>query len=149
MIEKIKEMLGFTDEYYDDYEDEYEVDEQNVSAIENVYKSKNMSHNKVVNLPNTVKGTNAKIDIYKPQCMEEIAQASDSLREYKIVVINTTGLDRKIAQRMIDFISGTCYALDGKLETIESDVYILVPENIELSSDLKNSVSKSLFNWNK
>ncbi len=64
------------------------------------------------------------------------------------MVINTTGLENRVAQRLLDFMGGSSYSLGGSLEEIEKGVYILSPASVEVSNDLKNELSgKGLFNW--
>ena len=51
-------------------------------------------------------------------------QLGDNLKSRKIVVVNTTALDPKVGQRLLDFVGGVCYALGGDLQQIEKGVYI-------------------------
>ena len=74
----------------------------------------------------------------------------DALKNRRIVLVNTTILEFKIAQRLLDFISGSCYALGGEVQQIEKGVYLLSPSNVEVTNELKNELStKALFNWSK
>lgn len=151
VMSKVKNFLGFGeyDEEYDEYDDFDEV-EGEVSAtmdetIEPVIQNKR--GNKVVNIHTS---SSAKVTITRPVAYEEATEICDALKNRRIVLVNTAGLEIKIAQRLLDFISGSCYALGGELQEIEKGVYILSPSNVEVTSDLKNELSsKALFSWTK
>ena len=65
-------------------------------------------------------------------------------------VKHTSALERRIAQRLLDFVSGACFALAGELQEIERGVYILSPSNVEVTNELKSELSsKGMFNWSK
>ncbi|MGE5629240.1 MAG: cell division protein SepF, partial [Solirubrobacterales bacterium] len=101
----------------------------------------------VVSIHTTI---SAKVKILKPTCFEEAADICDDVKNRKIVVINTTSLEQRVAQRLLDFLGGASYALSGNLEEIEKGVYLVSPSNVEVNNDLKSELStKGLFSWNK
>lgn len=150
VFSKVKSFLGF-DEYedYEDYEDEeYESESgEEEDSIEPVITSKKNQNNKVVNIHTS---SSIKVTITKPVEYEEATEICEALKNRRIVLVNTTALELKIAQRLLDFIGGSCYALGGELQQIEKGVYLLSPSNVEVTSELKNEISsKALFNWSK
>ena len=147
ILSKVKSLLGFEDyEEYEDYEDEeYENEMRDDEEIEPVITNKKNS--KVVNIHTS---STAKVTITKPVDYEEATEICEALKNRRIVLVNTTVLELKIAQRLLDFISGSCYALGGELQQIEKGVYILSPSNVEVTNELKNELSsKAVFNWSK
>ena len=148
VLSKVKSLLGFEDyEDYEDYEDEeYESEvREEEESIEPVITNK--QNNKVVNIHTS---TSVKVTITKPVDYEEATEICEALKNRRIVLVNTTVLELKIAQRLLDFISGSCYALGGELQQIEKGVYLLSPSNVEVTNELKNELSsKALFNWSK
>ena len=147
VLSKVKSLLGFEDyEEYDNYEDEdYEKEVVEDEEVEPVITNKKNS--KVVNI-HTSSAT--KVTITKPVDYEEATEICEALKNRRIVLVNTTVLELKIAQRLLDFISGSCYALGGELQQIEKGVYLLSPSNVEVTNELKNELSsKALFNWSK
>lgn len=147
VFSKVKEIFGF-EEYDEDYEEYDEADERDNEVEEDfepVLASK--KGNKVVNIHTA---NSAKVMITRPIAYEDATEICDSLKNRKIVVVNTTALENKIAQRLLDFISGSCYALNGELQEIEKGVYILSPSNVEVTTELKSELTtKGLFNWSK
>ena len=148
VLSKVKSILGFEDyEDYDDFEDEeYENEEmEEENSAEPVITNK--KNNKVVNIHTS---SAVKVTITKPSDYEEAMEICDALKNRRIVLVNTTILEFKIAQRLLDFISGSCYALGGEVQQIEEGVYLLSPSNVEVTNELKNELStKALFNWSK
>ena len=148
VLSKVKSILGFEDyEDYDDFEDEeYENEEmEEENSAEPVITNK--KNNKVVNIHTS---SAVKVTITKPSDYEEAMEICDALKNRRIVLVNTTALEIRIAQRLLDFISGSCYALGGELQQIEKGVYILSPSNVEVTNELKNELSsKALFSWTK
>ncbi|AIY83050.1 cell division protein SepF [Clostridium baratii] len=153
MISKMKNILGFGDFDEDFEDDEFEENFQDGSddemvvdeSIEPVISGK--KSNKVVNIHTSA---SAKVLITKPTAYEEAMEICDAVRNRRIVVVNTTNLDIRTAQRLLDFIGGSCYALHGDIQEIEKRVYLLSPSNVEVTSELKSELtSKALFNWSK
>lgn len=116
VISKVKSLLGFEDyEEYDEYEEEqYEEQVKDEDEIEPVITNKKNS--KVVNIHTS---STTKVTITKPIDYEEATEICEALKNRRIVLVNTTVLELKIAQRLLDFISGSCYALGGELQQIE------------------------------
>jgi cell division inhibitor SepF len=150
VLGKVKSIFGFGeyDEEYDDY-DEYSeeavdgiVEDDNIEPV-----IQNKRNNKVVNIHTS---SSAKVSIVKPTAYDEATEVCEALKNRKIVLINTSALEIKIAQRLLDFVSGSCYALGGELQEIEKGVYLLSPSNVEVTNELRSELSsKALFNWNK
>ncbi|QAT40016.1 cell division protein SepF [Clostridium sp. JN-9] len=144
----MNKMMGFLglDEEIDD-EEEASENEEEFAEDSDMGPVISKRGNKVVSI-NTA--ASAKVLIVKPSTYEEAAEICDELKNRKIVVVNTTKLENKIAQRLLDFISGASYALAGSLEEVENGIYVLSPSNIEVSNELKNELNtKGIFNWTK
>lgn len=149
MINKMMGFLGLEEDIeIEEKEDNEEVIRENeTSEVESMFASAKKQSNKVVNIHTAA---SAKVVIIKPNDYDEAANICDNLRNRKIVVVNTTALEPKIAQRLLDFIGGACYALSGELQQVEKGVFILSPSNVEVSNDLKNELSsRGILNWNK
>ncbi|MBU5454603.1 cell division protein SepF [Caproiciproducens sp. MSJ-32] len=144
---KFKEMIGMGDDY------EEELNEFEDTALEEEYEEEiepiisKQKGNKVVNIHTTA---TTKVMITKPNNYDDAREIADAIKARKIVLVNATTLETKIAQRLVDFISGACYVLGATLQEIEQRVYLLSPSNVEVTNELKNELSsKALFNWNK
>ena len=79
--------------------------------------------------------------VIKPASMEDTREIADTLIEHSTVLLNLEGLDVDMAQRIIDFSSGSCYSIGGGLQKISSYIFILTPDNVEVSGDFQDVLS--------
>ena len=77
----------------------------------------------------------------RPVSFADARDLCDMLLSGRAVVINMEGVQVELAQRIIDFASGACYAIDGNLQKISSYIFIVTPANIELSGDFQSMIS--------
>lgn len=146
MFGKFKEIIGLG-EYEDEFDDleENEIEEEVQEDMEPIISKQ--KGNKVVNIHTA---STAKVMVTKPANYDDAREIADAIKARKIVLVNATTLETKVAQRLVDFISGSCYVLGATLQEIEQRVYLLSPSNVEVTNELKNELSsKALFNWNK
>lgn len=150
MINKVMDFLGLEEEMEEIEEVENENTEQEEEQIDNIFNSSNSKKAKGSKVVSIHTAASAKILILKPTDYDEALEICDNLKSRKIIVVNMTNLEGKVAQRLLDFMAGASYALGGSLEEIEKGVYIISPSNVEISNELKNELSsKGLLNWTK
>ena len=75
--------------------------------------------------------------VIKPHTMEDASEITETLLANCTVILNVEGLELEIAQRIIDFASGSCYALDGNLQKISNYIFIITPSTVEISGDFQ------------
>lgn len=92
--------------------------------------------NKVVSMSSR----GSEVYVIKPQEFNEAQTVTDFLKDGKTIVINMEGIELTAAQRIIDFIGGACYALDGSLQAISSNIFIAAPQDIEVTGDLRDEI---------
>ncbi|KYH29784.1 MULTISPECIES: cell division protein SepF [Clostridium] len=149
MINKVMGFLGLEEEVeeIEEIENEDIEQEEQIDNVFNVAASRKSKNGKVVSIHTTA---SAKILIVKPTDYDEAIEICDNLKNRKIIVVNMTKLEGKIAQRLLDFMGGASYALGGSLEEVEKGVYIISPSNVEISNELKNELSsKGILSWTK
>lgn len=91
------------------------------------------TNNKIVPIRTTPKGL--EVCIMKPTSFEDSQDICDMLLTGRAVVVNLEGFDPENAQRIMDFISGCVYALNGKLHQISRYIFIFSPDTIDISGD--------------
>ncbi len=89
-----------------------------------------------------VRGRN-EVYVIVPHDTSESQTVADFLKNGKTIVINMEGLELSAAQRIIDFIGGACYAIDGSLQAISANIFIAAPSSIEVSGDLREILGAS------
>ena len=75
--------------------------------------------------------------LFRPTKYGECTKAADDLRARKAVIVNMEDVDASTACRVVDFLSGCAYALDGKVRKIASDTYLVCPQSMDVMGDLE------------
>lgn len=119
---------------------EEEEEEKAVPVRETVRRTNITSYKTNRDVPSVDRGGEM-VKVVRAQEFEEVRAMIDLLKENKIVVVNLEGLNVDVAQRIIDCISGASYALDGKLEGVNDNIFILAPKDVEITGDLKNRLA--------
>ena len=76
--------------------------------------------------------------VIKPTSFDESREITETLLANRTVVLNVEGLDVDIAQRIIDFTSGSCFAINGNLQKISNYIFIITPESVDISGDFQS-----------
>ena len=160
------------DEDYEEYLSEQEEKEQKriekSSAAESIYKSRDFESKtlsqetpqrnitqleerrslktekqKVVQFRNSSYREELGLYVSKPKAFIECQDISDILLGGTAVVINLEGFDDENAQRIMDFVSGTVYAINGTLNTVSTRIYLASPESVSISGDVETLLSQT------
>lgn len=87
------------------------------------------------------KGGDMAVCVVKPRSMEDAREITETLLANCTVVLNMEGLDLDLAQRIIDFTSGSCYAISGNLQKISNYIFIITPASVDVSGDFQDILS--------
>lgn len=99
---------------------------------------------KVTPLRQTKKsGNGMEVCVIKPTSIEDAREITETLLANRTVVLNLEGLDVEIAQRIIDFTSGSCFAISGNLQKISHYIFIITPAIVDISGDFQEILSGS------
>lgn len=88
-------------------------------------------------------GNGMEVCVIKPTSVEDSREITDTLLSNRTVVLNLEGLDVDIAQRIIDFTSGSTYAIKGNLQKISHYIFIITPASVDISGDFQEILSGS------
>jgi len=86
-------------------------------------------------------GNGMEVCVMKPTSIEDAREITDTLLSNRTVVLNLEGIDVDIAQRIIDFTSGSCYAISGNLQKISHYIFIITPASVDVSGDFQDIFS--------
>ena len=111
------------DDYYDDEEEEESPKPRFLGG----------TSSKVVPMKRSME-----VSMIKPTSIEDSKEICDYLLAGKAVVLNMEGLHTEVAQRIIDFTSGSTYSMNGNLQKISNYIFIATPESVELSGDFQD-----------
>lgn len=88
-------------------------------------------------------GNGMEVCVIKPTSIEDAREITETLLANRTVVLNLEGLDVDIAQRIIDFTSGSCFAISGNLQKISHYIFIITPAIVDISGDFQEILSGS------
>ena len=81
--------------------------------------------------------------VIKPTSIDDAKEVTETLLANRTVVLNLEGLDFAIAQRILDFTSGSCYAIHGNLENISRYIFVITPSAVDISGDVSEALPLS------
>ena len=88
---------------------------------------------KVVNITTN---TQMQVVLAKPDRFDMVSEIADHLRDKHAVVLNLEATNKDIARRLVDFLSGCAYAVDGKIKKIAVSTYLITPYNVDIVGDI-------------
>lgn len=119
-FDKLKKMLG-------DEDDREIVDEEGYYTLEDQNKEK------------TVKETNNQMILIEPRAYSESQTIADHLKSKNTVVVNLKRVTDAQAKRIIDFLTGTLYAIGGDLQKIGPGIYLCTPKNVSVQGKISET----------
>lgn len=121
-------------EYTEELSNAYSEPEQEIEPRRPSLGSRRSQGANIVNIPGTATG---KMIVYRPVSYEDTQNIIDNLKNRKPVIVNMEQIEVETAQRILDFMSGACYAVDGRVYKVSSRIFIVAPANIDIigSSD--------------
>jgi cell division inhibitor SepF len=146
LFEKVLDFVGW--ESNEDVDEEiYDEDSSENASSKNDRNSRKNPQGKVLNMNNN---NSLKVVVLAPQNILEARELCDHLKSNKPVIMNVEGVDTPLAQRMVDFLSGAVYCLDGDIQKISTGIFLATPASIEITGDLKDDMkNKGVFSWVK
>jgi len=76
--------------------------------------------------------------LFRPGSFNDTSKAADDLRNRKAVIVNMENVDKAMARRVVDFLSGCVYALEGTVKKIAQSAYLFCPHNMDVVGDLES-----------
>lgn len=156
VMDKFLNYMKLNDEDDDLYDDDYLDEEDEIpaprrSAATKVVKEeeefedkapKKAPQPKVTPIRQTttrrVQGNGMEVCVIRPTSVEDAREITETLLANRTVVLNLEGLDVDIAQRIIDFTSGSCFAISGNLQKISHYIFIITPSSVDVSGDFQD-----------
>ncbi len=164
-LKKLSKPYAEDDDYDDDYDDEedeepaprprssrssrssrparqeplYDYEELGISRPSGGGSSGSGS-NKVVNIHTT---TQLQVIIVTPDRFDSVSEIAGHLREKHAVLLNLEQTNKDVARRLVDFLSGCAYALDGKIKKVAISTYLITPFNVDIVGDLMDELENN------
>ncbi|WP_347860657.1 cell division protein SepF [Salimicrobium sp. PL1-032A] len=129
MKNKFKSFFTLEDDYEYVEEDEYEESDYDTPSSRQREGNEN-----VVSLKSAQRSS--KMVLHEPKNYNEAQEIADELVNHRAVVINLQRVDHDQAKRIVDFLSGTVYAIGGDIQKLGTQAFLCVPENVEVSGSI-------------
>ena len=145
------------DDFDDDYEEErpkrgsvfkkkerdydYDMEDDLVTESSKVRNVKQQS--RITPMRSRKTSSGMEVCVFKPTLFDEAREITDTLLSQCTVVLNFEGLDVDLAQRIIDFASGSCYAIGGNLQKVSNYIFIMTPKSVDISGDFQDIISSA------
>ena len=147
LMNKVWDLFGMDTAEQEEYDEdiyEYGEDEEEVIEDRKLFGRRN---NKIVPMPQT-QGQAIKMVISQPTTFEQSDEICSFLKEKKSVIVNLEYVNKDVARRIVDFISGGVYALNGHIQKISNSIFLIAPVNYEITNEMareeiKNKLSVS------
>lgn len=145
----------YSDEEYDDYDEELDAYEEEVqepaprsrrtspfsanqdsgSAFTAAAPASSGFSGQVLNMGSGKQ----EVVLFHAKTFDDAAKAADELRRKKAVILNMENVDKALTRRVVDFLSGSVYALDGSVKKVAQSTYLFCPHNMDVVGDLENA----------
>lgn len=117
---------------------------------ESQYSSRNLQ-SKVIPINAAV--SSSKMVITQPTCYDEVEAIGEYLKNKKSIIINLENVGKEDARRILDFMSGAAFMVEGTIQKVSNLIYLITPKNVEIQNDLEqsqyNKQQKMSFSWLK
>jgi len=75
------------------------------------------------------------LKVVRPEKFQNVTQIADHLLNRRTVVLNLEATNKETSKRIIDFLSGVAYSINGQLKKVANNTYVITPSNIDVSND--------------
>lgn len=143
IMNKIWGAFGMDTDEYDEEENDELIDEveETEEPVNRLWGRKN----KVVAMPTPQQ---VKMVISQPTTFEQAEDICDMLKEKQSIIVNLEYVNKDVARRIIDVVSGAVHALDGHIQKVSNSIFLIAPYNYEITNEMareeiKNKLSVS------
>ena len=148
LMNKVWDLFGMdtADQAEDDYENEdvygYDDEEEEKEENKKQFFGRKNNNSKVVAMPQSENNA-IKMVISQPTTFEQSDEICSFLKEKKSVIINLEYVNKDVARRIFDFVSGGVYALDGYMQKVSNSIFLAAPSNYEITNDMAREEMKN------
>ncbi|WP_223700304.1 cell division protein SepF [Sutcliffiella deserti] len=132
---KFKSFFALEDEYEYKEQDEY-VEEEMIEEPRRTRSSSSQQKQNVVSLQSVQKSTTSKVVLVEPKSYSEAQDIADHLKGRRAIIVNLQRIDHGQAKRIIDFLSGTVYAVGGDIQRVGQNIFLCTPDNVDVSGSI-------------
>jgi cell division inhibitor SepF len=136
---KLKSFFVLDEEY--DYNEQEDGIEDEDFAVSRSAKHQQGTKQNVVSLQ-SVQKSSSKMILFEPRTYSEAQEIADHLKNRRSVVINLQRISHDQAIRIVDFLSGTVYAVGGDIQKIGSNIFLCTPDNVDVAGSISEYIQE-------
>ena len=137
---KIGKFFGITDEENEMLDNEEYLESQD--ELENSIPSGSIDHDKIVSIKSGSSSAKSNIVLYEPRVYSDAKDVAQNLLNNKAVIINFSRMEDASSRRIVDFITGTVYALNGEIQRIGDKIFLATPPKFVTDGKISDLVDK-------
>jgi len=134
-VNKMLNFIGIDNGDYEPADDEY-TDEEEIEEERDTEETPKLGwgrKNKVATFPGI---QNVRVVISQPNSYDQASEICEHLKNKKSIIVNLEYVNKDVARRIIDFMSGAVYALDGNIQKISNSIFLIAPFNYEITNEV-------------
>ena len=128
------------EEEYEDTNQEVEEEEEENNKENNKLWGRRNNNSKVVNLP---QAQQIRMVISQPTTFDQAEDICDLLKDKQSVIVNLEYVNKDVARRIIDVVSGAVHALDGHIQKVSNSIFLIAPYNYEITNEMAREEMKN------
>jgi cell division inhibitor SepF len=144
LVDKVLGFMGFEEEDIEQEENQNHTEVQEDQGWQRK-RERDREKSTVVSLQHAQR--QVRVVVVEPRSFEEVKEITDNLKNRRPVILNLEQADAELARRVVDFVIGATYALNGSQQKVGNGVFLFVPANMDIASELKESRDKGIFSW--
>lgn len=110
------------------------------AQVQEIFPQSTTPTNNIVSLQAAMNSKGAKVVLVEPRVYAEAQDIAEHLKNKRATIVNLQRIEREQGVRIIDFLSGTVYALSGDIQRIGKDIFLCTPDNVEVSGEISNFI---------
>lgn len=138
--DRLKEF--FSEEEFEENDDF--IDETELVHTSRVDKVDGATDKKISGLEEALRGKNAKVLVMEPKAYSESQEIAEHLLQKRAVIVNLQRIAPEQGKRIIDFLSGTIYAIDGELQKVSTNTFLCTPNTFGVAGKITEDESKRI-----
>jgi len=140
-VDKVIGIMGFVDD-----DPEEDIMEEQQEAKETVVEE-TRSTRKGAQVVSIHTQKQLRVVFMEPKSFEDAQHVADQLKNRRPVIVNLENADHALAKRIVDFVSGTTYALNGNMQKVGSGIFLFVPNNVDITGEVRDDLKPKSPFW--
>ena len=150
LFDKVIGIMGFSDdEPEDEFSEDHERRREQPNQNQNHHQEDPRPSGKNAQVVSIHSQKQMRVVVMEPATFEEAQNIADQLKSRRPVVVNLENAEKDLAKRLVDFISGTTYALNGNMQKVGNGVFLFVPANVDISGEMREGFKEKDVFWQK